>query len=71
MLCNQLANFREKVVRNIHYGCGAFDSSLILRKRVVFILSLVTGKDSLNFLFVPACWKLVLLHGCFFFLRLR
>ncbi len=48
-----------------------FERGFIFRHGFVFGLRFVVGEDTLHAVFVPARWKLIFFHRCFFLLRRR
>src|SRR5262245_45355328 len=72
MACEKVADSRHQFDRHDHDGFGRrFERSFIFRYSFVFGLRFVVGEDALHAVFVPAWWKLIFFHRCFFLLRRR
>jgi hypothetical protein len=72
MLCYKLADGRDEIMGDLHYGVVLFlECRFILGHRFFWRLLLIVGKDALNPFFVPSRGKSALAHICLLRLRLR
>jgi hypothetical protein len=72
MLGNKLADGRNKIVGNLHYGVIRFrECRFILGHSFFWRLLLIVRDDAPNSLFVPSGGKSTLAHICFLRRRFR
>ena len=72
MAGEKLADDRHQFNWHDHDCFGwRLERSFIFRDGFVFGLRFVVGEDTLHAVFVPARWKLIFFHRCFFLLRRR
>ena len=67
----EFSNLRHEIAWDCHDGLGGINIRFILRHCLIFGLLVVVGEHAPYSVLIPSSWKIVLVHCCFFFLRLR